>query len=899
MGVVITDLDGTVGTDGAVVPSKVIQVGGTDGTNLQTIKTNSDGTVVVDGSGHTQPVSGTVAISGTPTISGTVTANAGSNLNTSALALDSTLTGGTQKVITRGGAKGSTIAADLTSTAEGTDHQALDIQIYHGGTAINPTSIRALTSSDVVDISDKSTRVVGRVFLRAPDDSVNIGSSINPVRIDPTGSTTQPVAVASLPLPTGASTSAKQPALGIAGTASTDVLSVQGIASMTPLKTDSSATTQPISGTITANVGTTNGLALDATLTGGTSKSIVRGGQKGATITNADITHTAEGADHEALDVQLYHGGVAKDPTQVRALTSADVVTANAGTGTFAVSAATLPLPTGASISAKQPALGTAGNASTDVISVQGIASMTALKVDGSAVTQPVSASSLPLPTGAATAAKQPSLGVAGTASADVISVQGIASMTALKTDGSAVTQPVSGTVAVSTVDGTVAVSGTVTANAGTNLNTSALVLDATVAAQSLVDNAGFTDGTTRVLPSGFIYDEVAGTALTENDVAAARIDSKRAVVFTMEDATTRSQRAAVSAAGAVKVDGSAVTQPVSNASLPLPAGASTSAKQPVLGVAGTASTDVLSVQGIASMTALKVDGSAVTQPISGTVTTSSPATGTIGAAVPSSAVTFGASDSTNLQVVRVFDADTGGGTQYVLGAILRKGASGGSVEAGTSSDPLRTDPTGSTTQPVSGTVTANIGTSGSLALDASVTGLQLVDNAGFTDGTTRVVPLGFIYDEVAGTALTENDVGSARMDSKRAVVVSIEDVTTRGRRMQLTAASTPAAKADIGVIVTQSPNKYAGTVTNATETSVSSSAVSVASADSTRVRLFVQNTGFANVTLGMTGVTATTGIQMTPGTLITLEPEDGCQAQWYAIREGSQDSKVRTMPVT
>lgn len=57
------------------------------------------------------------------------------------------------------------------------------------------------------------------------------------------------------------------------------------------------------------------------------------------------------------------------------------------------------------------------------------------------------------LPTGAATAAKQPALGTAGTASADVITVQGIASMTALKTDGSAVTQPVSGTVAVSTIN--------------------------------------------------------------------------------------------------------------------------------------------------------------------------------------------------------------------------------------------------------------------------------------------------------------------------------------------------------------------------------------------------------------------------------------------------------------
>lgn len=72
--------------------------------------------------------------------------------------------------------------------------------------------------------------------------------------------------------------------------------------------------------------------------------------------------------------------------------------------------------------------------------------------VDGSGVTQPVSAASLPLPTGAATAAKQPVLGTAGTASADVITVQGVTSMTALKVDGSGVTQPVSGTVAVTGV---------------------------------------------------------------------------------------------------------------------------------------------------------------------------------------------------------------------------------------------------------------------------------------------------------------------------------------------------------------------------------------------------------------------------------------------------------------
>jgi hypothetical protein len=151
------------------------------------------------------------------------------------------------------------------------------------------------------------------------------------------------------------------------------------------------------------------------------------------------------------------------------------------------------------------------------------------------------------LPTGASTSAKQPALGTAGSASTDVITVQGIASMTALKVDGSAVTQPVSGTV-------TANLSSANVTNAGTF---------AVQDSQKVVDNAGFTDGTTPVNPVGFIFDEVAGTALTENDAAAARVDSKRAQVLVLEDATTRGQRATVSAANALKVDGSAVTQPV------------------------------------------------------------------------------------------------------------------------------------------------------------------------------------------------------------------------------------------------------------------------------------------------------------------------------------------------
>ena len=56
--------------------------------------------------------------------------------------------------------------------------------------------------------------------------------------------------------------------------------------------------------------------------------------------------------------------------------------------------------------------------------------------MDGSAATQPVSAAVLPLPTGAATAAKQHGFGTAGAPSADVVTVQGISSGTALLVSG-------------------------------------------------------------------------------------------------------------------------------------------------------------------------------------------------------------------------------------------------------------------------------------------------------------------------------------------------------------------------------------------------------------------------------------------------------------------------------
>lgn len=110
------------------------------------------------------------------------------------------------------------------------------------------------------------------------------------------------------------------------------------------------------------------------------------------------------------------------------------------------------------------------------------------------------------------------------------------------------------GASAVNIQDGgnSITVDGTVTANAGAGTFT-------TQDTSSLVDNAAFTDGTSRVIPTGFYFDDVAGTALTENDIAAPRIDSKRSVMVTVEDATTRGQKLSVLAANQAKTDLSSV----------------------------------------------------------------------------------------------------------------------------------------------------------------------------------------------------------------------------------------------------------------------------------------------------------------------------------------------------
>lgn len=186
-----------------------------------------------------------------------------------------------------------------------------------------------------------------------------------------------------------------------------------------------------------------------------------------------------------------------------------------------------------------------------------------------------------------------------------------------------------------------------------------------------------------------------------------------------------------------------------------LPTGASTAAKQPALGTAGTASADVLSIQGIASMTPILAtlsgtnsvrlqdgSGNALTSLSDGaqralTVSVvdssgnqissfggSGGTSSAFGSTFPSggsSGSAVGFNDGTNMQAARVVDLDTGGGTFYGLAVNNVFRTSGTPVEAGIAANPwnvvfpsaqavtgpLTDTQLRATAVPVSGTVTA------------------------------------------------------------------------------------------------------------------------------------------------------------------------------------------------
>lgn len=348
------------------------------------------GRLSVDGSGVTQPVSGSVMVSGTATVTQGAAAAIGAPwpvqlsdgaaaLGTAGNPLRTDPTGGTAQpvsgTVTVGTLPAGSISAGATGTA-GTPSAAV-------------VSVQGVASGTVLPVSDGG----GSLTVDSAQLPAALGAG-GGLKVDGSG-TALPVSGTV----TVSGTSTVQGS-GTAGTPAGGVLTVQGQAAMTALVVDGSAVTQPVSGTVTANIGTAGTLATEATL------STING--KLPSTVAADRTTAASPAAVRISDGSAFIGTsgapIRTDPTGtttqpvsgtvgVSGTVTVDgsgvtqpvsgTVTANAGSGTFAVSAASLPLPSGAATAAKQPALGTAGTASADVITIQGVASMTPVAVSG------------------------------------------------------------------------------------------------------------------------------------------------------------------------------------------------------------------------------------------------------------------------------------------------------------------------------------------------------------------------------------------------------------------------------------------------------------------------------------------------------------------------------------
>ncbi len=177
--------------------------------------------------------------------------------------------------------------------------------------------------------------------------------------------------------------------------------------------------------------------------------------------------------------------------------------------------------------------------------------------------TQAISATAFPLPTGAATAANQPTLNGDGGALAHVTNFPA--------------TQPVSGSVNVANFPTTQSVSGTfwqvtqpVSLVALPALGTGGNTIGA------VTQSSSWSINLSGALPTG---SNAIGSVSVSNFPATQPVS------------------------GSVSVSNLPATQPISAASLPLPTGAATAANQAAPGPAGSPSAAVLSVQGVAGGT--------------------------------------------------------------------------------------------------------------------------------------------------------------------------------------------------------------------------------------------------------------------------------------------------------
>lgn len=376
-------------------------------------------------------------------------------------------------------------------------------------------SVATLTSGQQGTIRATTNRGLHTNLRNA--SGTEIATSSNPVRTDPTGTTTQPVSATSLPLPTGASTAAKQPALGTAGTPSADVLSVQGETGMTALKVDGSAVTQPVSAT---SLPLPTGASTSANQTNASQKTQIVDGSGNVIASTSN-----------ALNVAITSGGAGG--TQY-----AEGITTSPATGTVALGRYQSSAPTLTTGQLYAPQLDANGNLKVSIASG-----------GGSGGTSSSFAATFPT-TGTAIGAKNGSnmVNLAADGSSNLLVNLATAIPAGSNAIGSITNTSFIATQATGTNLHTVVDSGSVTANAGTNLNTSALALETGGNLASIktdTDNLNTAQGATTSGLKGPIIQGAVTTA---------------APTYT----TATTNPLSLTTAGALRTDASGSTQPIS-----------------------------------------------------------------------------------------------------------------------------------------------------------------------------------------------------------------------------------------------------------------------------------------------------------------------------------------------
>jgi hypothetical protein len=153
-------------------------------------------------------------------------------------------------------------------------------------------------------------------------------------------------------------------------------------------------------------------------------------------------------------------------------------------------------------------------------------------------------------------------------------------------------------------------------------------------------------------------------------------------------------------------------------------------------------------------------------------------------------------------------------------------------------------------TQAVSGTITANAGTGTFTVQDSS----SLVDDAAFSPASSRVLAVGFTFDDVTPDTVNEGDIGAARMSANRNIYVQLRDAAGNERGLNVDAAGAIGIT-DAGGTLTIDNGTLAvvggGTEGTALRVTVASDSTGVLSIDDNGASITVDGTVTANAGTG------------------------------------------------